>query len=110
MISIQWATHDDVCRCTLAGELDLATESRVRRALFQAIAEQPKVLIIDLEGVTFLDSTGLRALLTARNRAANTGTRIVLSRMSRAVERTLEIANLRAFFEFDGADAGAQSS
>jgi anti-anti-sigma factor len=107
MIHIERTSDGEVCRCAFIGALDLATEARVRRALLQSLADQPKVLVIDLAGVTFIDSTGLRALLTVRSRAASSGTRVVLSRVSPAVERTLEVANLTAFFEFDGAGVGA---
>ena len=100
-ITIQWSGAGDVSRCALAGVLDLTTEPRVRRALMQALAQRPRTLVIDLGDVTFIDSTGLRALLSARNRASTTGTRVVLARVAPAVERTLEIANLVGFFEYE---------
>jgi len=100
-ITIQWSGVGDVSRCALAGELDLTSEPRVRRALFQALGERPRTLVIDMADVTFIDSTGLRALLSTRNRAATTGTRVVLAEVGPSVERTLEIANLGGFFEFE---------
>lgn len=98
-ITVDWTDSGDVCRCALAGELDLTTEPRVRRALFQALASRPRRLIIDLADVSFIDSTGLRVLLSARNRAATMGSRVSLARVGSAVQRTLQIANLRTFFD-----------
>ena len=101
-ITVDWSTTDDVSRCSLAGELDLTTEARARRVLLDALASRPRELIVDMSAVTFIDSTGLRVLLTLRNRAATTGTRVVLSKIGPPVARTLEIANLESFFEIDG--------
>ena len=100
-ITVDWTTTDKVSRCSLAGELDLASEARARRVLLEALASRPRKLVVDLAGVKFIDSTGLRVLLSVRNRAATMGTRVVLSGIGPAVERTLEIANLVTFFEFD---------
>jgi anti-sigma B factor antagonist len=100
-IIVDWITTDDVSRCALAGELDLASEARVRRVLVDALASRPDKLVVDLSGVTFIDSTGLRVLLSVRNRAATIGTRVALAGIGPAVARTLEIANLGSFFEYD---------
>jgi anti-anti-sigma factor len=102
-VTVQWSESSDVGRCTLSGELDLATEGRVRQALLQLLSSRPRRLVIDMGAVSFIDSTGLRALLSARNRASTTGTRIVLANVGQAVTRTLQIANLTNFFEFEGA-------
>lgn len=49
------------CRLTLRGELDLATTPRLE----QALAEAGDDVLLDLRGLTFMDSTGVRALLEA---------------------------------------------
>ena len=46
---------------TLRGELDLATAEQLERALAQAGDE----VLLDLRGLTFMDSTGVRGLLEA---------------------------------------------
>ena len=100
-MTISWSKNGAEARCNVGGELDLATEPRVRRELLDALRDAPTRLTIDLGDVTFIDSTGLRALLSARNRASSIGTRVVLARLAPAVERTLAIANLWSFFEFE---------
>lgn len=42
-----------------AGEIDLATAPPLRRRLLQAIAQEPAIVVASLEGVSFIDSTGL---------------------------------------------------
>jgi anti-sigma B factor antagonist len=50
----------------LAGELDMATAGRLEAGVAAALARDESELVVDLTGVHFIDSTGLRALLRAR--------------------------------------------
>lgn len=76
------------------GELDISGVAELDRSLAALEGEQPTVLVIDLRGVTFLDSSGLRALLAADRRARNDGRRLVLVRAPDSVHRVFEIALL----------------
>jgi anti-sigma B factor antagonist len=49
------------CRLMLRGELDLGTAERLERAL----ADAGDDVLLDLRGLTFMDSTGVRVLLEA---------------------------------------------
>ena len=49
------------CHVALRGELDLATAARLE----QALAEAGDEVVLDLRGLTFMDSTGVRVLLEA---------------------------------------------
>lgn len=59
-------------RVTLRGELDLGTAAQLE----QALAEAGGDVLIDLRGLTFMDSTGVRVLLEAAERHSQ-GLRIV---------------------------------
>ena len=48
------------------GEVDLATAPALEDALADAIRESDGALVVDLSGVEFLDSSGLKVLLRAR--------------------------------------------
>ena len=80
----------------VTGELDAATAGQLARRL----AAPPAVRTIDLSGVTFIDASGLRVLVKARDCAA---TRCLLRAPSRRVVRLLEITGLSAML----ADTGA---
>lgn len=54
----------------LSGELDLATRSELVVALGSLVADGARWVTIDLAGVSFMDSTGLSALLEARRLGA----------------------------------------
>jgi anti-anti-sigma factor len=49
----------------VTGELDYGTAQQLRAALMTALAAAPGVIVIDLAGVTFLDSTGIGTLVVA---------------------------------------------
>ena len=67
--------HDEggATRLTLRGELDLATAARLE----QALAQSGDDVLLDLRGLTFMDSTGVRVLLEAAE-SGPAGLRIVL--------------------------------
>jgi anti-anti-sigma factor len=56
-------------RLTLRGELDLGTAGQLESAL----AEAQEPVLLDLRELTFMDSTGVRVLLEAAERAAGDG-------------------------------------
>jgi len=67
-------TYDEhgCCRLALRGELDLATAGRLQ----EAIPDGGDDVLLDLRGLTFMDSTGVRALLEAAENGAP-GLRII---------------------------------
>ncbi len=66
----------------LSGELDLASAPMLERELREAEAASPSRLVIDLGGLAFMDSTGLQALLRARERANTNGHQLALTACS----------------------------
>jgi anti-anti-sigma factor len=68
--------------------------------LAEAIPETGDVaVILDLAGVGFMDSSGLRALLEARQRCLDAGRPFRIARPSDAVQRVLELVDLAREFE-----------
>ncbi len=59
----------DVCTVTLVGEVDVYTAPRVKEELVSAIESGCVNVIVDLEGVGFIDSSGLGVLVSALRRA-----------------------------------------
>ncbi|MFJ9523625.1 STAS domain-containing protein [Kitasatospora sp. NPDC101801] len=74
-----------------SGELDLDVAPLLRTALGEAFATRPAHLVLDLNGVTFMDSTGLDVLIRAHLEAARTGTALRLARPSQSVTRILKL-------------------
>jgi anti-sigma B factor antagonist len=85
---------DRLARVAISGELDIQTAPRFI-ATVHDIAEPPvKRVELNCEGVTFLDSAGVRALIVARNDASRRGVDVVLVERSNAVSRVLEMTGL----------------
>ena len=78
----------------LRGEADLHTAPILREALNDAIEGLPKTLIVDMTGVTFIDSMMLGVLLSATRRARPNGTQLRLVVDDPHVRRIFELTLL----------------
>jgi anti-sigma B factor antagonist len=77
------------------GELDIVGAP----ILSDAVPEGDEPLVIDLEAVGFMDSSGLRALLEVRQRCLESDRPFALARPSDAVRRVLELVDLGREFD-----------
>ncbi|MFF3272771.1 STAS domain-containing protein [Streptomyces chrestomyceticus] len=83
---------------TVAGELDLELEQRLRPLLPLASDPSVRTVVIDLSRVTFLDCSGLHWLCDLRTAAACTGAQTYLYRPSQCVHRLLHLTSLTDTF------------
>lgn len=80
------------------GEVCTASAARLRRALDEALAEQPTALMLDLSGVTFLDGRGLQVLLDVQRRLDERSALLCLVNPARPVRRVLELTGTDGVF------------
>ncbi len=80
------------------GELDLAYADDVERETRQLLDVGFDRVVVDLRRVTFLDSTGLRVLMTLRDTAQRTGSTFKLIPGPPEVQRIFEITGTRDLF------------
>lgn len=78
---------------SLIGELDLATVGTVERRLGELHGQRQPV-VLDVERLTFLDSTGIRLVLTACEDAQRDAWSFAMTRGSRQVQRVLAAAGV----------------
>ena len=69
---------DDMVRLALAGEFDLSNAAQVEDALKEIERERPTLLVLDLRELTFMDSTGLRVMVSADARARDDSRRLAV--------------------------------
>ena len=89
------------------GDIDLASAPYLDQALTELIDEQGNLsVVLDLERLDFIGSTGVALLLKARERAHLRGGRIILARPSTIARRVLEISGVLSAFDVrdDGVD------
>lgn len=74
----------DTGRLTVVGELDMATAQQLEQQVRTLLNRPLHKLIIDLSGLSFIDSSGLRLLIVLRDRASAEGWMLGLIRPSGA--------------------------
>jgi anti-anti-sigma factor len=79
---------------TLGGEFDLAAIEQFESAIGKLEANEPETLVIDLSELDFMDSSGLRALVMADQRARQRGRRLAIVPGPPSVRRVFEITQL----------------
>jgi anti-anti-sigma factor len=84
--------------CRLSGDLDLGSLAPVRVALERALALRAPLVVVDLAGVEFCDSSGLNLLLQARLDAEAVGVTVRLASLTPAVARVFELTGASAVF------------
>lgn len=89
----------------LGGEVDLSWSQEVRRAVLDALAGGMPVGV-ELSAVSYIDSSGIAALVEGFQQARQNGRRFALVAVSDAVRAVLELARLdRVFLLVPSADA-----
>jgi anti-sigma B factor antagonist len=86
--------RDGLVRIMLRGELDLSTAGKVEDELRRVETDRPAVVALDLSGLSFLDSTGLRLVVSADERAKDEGRRLAIVRGPEEVQRVFTITKL----------------
>jgi anti-sigma B factor antagonist len=81
-------------RIDLHGDLDLQSAPALSEQLEELAAEQAVLVIVNLENVSFLDSSGLRALVHGARSLEDAGGRLLVQGASGAVARVLELTDL----------------
>ena len=95
-MTIETREDGDVAHIALAGEFDLAGVQNFEAELSKLEAETPRVVVVDLGGLSFMDSSGLRALVMADQRATKAGRRLAIVPGPPTVKRVFEITQLDA--------------
>ena len=92
-------TRPGVARVTLHGELDLANAYTFDRRMLDVEARHPSIVLVDLRGLTMLDSAGLARLVSAQRRARRGGWKLVLVRGGKIIQRVLQTTRLDELLE-----------
>ena len=82
----------------VTGELDLSNSSGLVRQVESAVRSGRNCVVIDLSGVTHIDSTGLAALIESHHLTQSRVGRLALVAESESVRRTIEVRGLDRLF------------
>ncbi len=82
------------------GELDLSSIDALEREVRELRDAGFEQIVVDLRHLTFMDSSGLRLLISLRNDAARNGHRLTLKPGSEAIQRVFAITGTRGLFDW----------
>jgi anti-sigma B factor antagonist len=94
---------------SVTGEVDLMSSSKLRRELGRAIDESGTIAV-DFAGLTFIDSSGLSALVDAHRRARDAGGVLILRHPTPMLRRLLDITRLETLLTIDPPEPGPAES
>jgi anti-sigma B factor antagonist len=87
--------QDDVAVVAVSGEIDLGTAGQLRDYLAECLStEGLRDIVLDLSGVTFMDSTGLQVLISTQRRLEAQGGRLRLVGLRSGVAKILRVTGL----------------
>ena len=78
----------------LVGELDPHTAPNLRSSVDDAVSDATATLVLDVAGLQFIDSSGLRVIISAHKTMDERGGRLVLRAPTDNTRRLLEITGL----------------
>jgi anti-anti-sigma factor len=95
-LSINRRIEDGTATLLVSGEIDVASAGAFEEELHETEDSYPRRIVVDIDGLGFIDSTGLHALLRAHRRAEQNGHELVLTRVPDHVRRLFHISGIAA--------------
>ncbi|MCW2823402.1 MAG: anti-anti-sigma factor [Aeromicrobium sp.] len=83
----------------ISGEIDLQTAPALRDLVDEMLAKGRTSIVLDMTGVTFLDSSGLGALLGIRREVQSAGGTLALTDLQAPVRKILAITRMESAFD-----------
>ena len=100
-LEIHEESMGDVLVVAPSGRIDAVTSDDLERRLLALVATRGARLVVDLRGVEYISSAGLRVLLRLAKKAKEQSGRVVLSSLGPAVRQVFELAGFLALFEVE---------
>lgn len=102
MTTFDVQTEPDRVRVQISGELDLQSEPELTAGVDHVLAAGGTgPVVLDLRAVDFIDSCGLRGLLSARERVQQAGRAFTVAVVPGAVTSLLDIAGVGDWFDYE---------
>ena len=98
-IEVEVAVHDGLAAVAPRGEIDITTAPELRAAIGATLDDGATAVVLDLEAVTFMDSSGLSVLVGAHRRLARRGGRLEVVGAGAAIAQTLRLTGLAGVFD-----------
>lgn len=97
----------DVVVVDVQGDIDLSRSVEFQQTLLRILDEKPSRMVINLEAVPYMDSSGVASLVKVLSRARRANTLLVLASLSPRVRNLLEITRLDSVFKISANEQDA---
>jgi anti-sigma B factor antagonist len=106
LLELETEQNESHTRLALRGELDISSAPVLEEALGRVEESEPALLVLDLRALEFMDSTGLRTVVSADQRARAQNRRVAIVRGPEAVDRIFNVTRLDERLELVDDPAG----
>jgi len=103
-LAVEVSLGPDRARVFIRGELDLATAPALQQRVGELLAtngQHRSLVVLDLDELTFCDSSGLRALLQLADHSRQVGTTLRLTNVGARLRQLLELTHTTTRFNID---------
>jgi anti-anti-sigma factor len=97
-LTLEVGTNDGVVTAVVAGEIDIASRPELEEAI-ERLEQTPADLVIDLSGVTFVDSQGVNLLVHVHRVLQEAGASLAVARPSPVVRKVLELTGVDTYID-----------
>ena len=98
MLKIQTKTNKNAIIVEIEGDVDLYSSPQVRKKILDIINKKTPALLINLEGVTYMDSSGVATLVEGLQRMKEYNGKLCIYNLQGAVRDVFELSRLDKVF------------
>jgi anti-sigma B factor antagonist len=100
IMEISHRTSKDAIILNLSGSLDIYTSTDYKTYLSDRMKEPQKKIIINMEKLTYIDSSGIGMLIKSMNQVKEEGSEFFIANMKEQLNKLFVVAGLSAYFNF----------
>lgn len=97
-LAVEVSRTDSETLLKVTGEINMSSSPELRRALLGVLGEQPRRLLVDLAGVSYIDSSGMATLVEALQHTRRAGGEMLLRGLREQIRAVFRLARLDEVF------------
>jgi anti-sigma B factor antagonist len=101
---------NDMVICSVSGDIDINSSPQIRKSFDKIIDGKTMKIIINLSGVSYIDSSGLATLVEILKKTRNYGGKLRLSNLAAKVKSLFEITKLEKLFDIYDTEEEARTN
>ncbi len=109
-MEIQQKTEGSVEVISISGEIDLYNAPDIKKLIQALIAENKVKVVIDFDKVTYIDSSGIGAMISSLSNLKKQGGMLKISNIHDSVKKVFELTKLTSFFQIFASQEEAVTS